>query len=371
MIGRCCACRMTGPLVAALVAVAACGPAGGPGPAARSTPRAVLSPPMASPVAATVAAATPSPSATPIPLGVGSVAAPFAGALLVADRGNGRLLVLANDGRVLWRFPVAGSLPPGQSFSADDAFLSPDGKTITANDEDHQVISRIDIATRKVIWQYGTYDRPGAGPGQLHTPDDAYPLANGDILVADIRNCRVLQIASDKTIRRQWGRTGVCVPNAPATYGSPNGETPLSDGGVLITQINGARVTRLDAMGDVVFDLHVPLYYPSDAQLDAHGNVVVADYHSPGAVIAITPQGKVLWRYAPTSGAGRLDHPSLATPLSNGLVAINDDDRQRIVVIDPRTLRIVWQYGHTDQVGTAPGYLHDPDGHQPVPPGVF
>ena len=316
-------------------------------------------------------APTPSPTDTEVPLGVTSVAEPFNGSLLVADRGNGRLLVIANDGRILWQFPVAGSLPPGQRFAADDAFISPDHKTIVTNDEDHQVISRIDIATRKVIWQYGMYDRPGAGPGQLNTPDDAYPLANGDVLVADIRNCRVLQIAPDKTIRTQWGRTGVCVPNAPATYGSPNGATPLADGGILITQIRGSRVTRLDAMGYVVFDLHVPLYYPSDAQLDAHGNVVVADYHRPGAVIAISPQGTVLWRYAPTSGPGLLDHPSLATPLANGLVVINDDDRQRIVVIDPRTLRIVWQYGHTDQPGTAPGYLRDPDGHQVVPTDAF
>ena len=377
--------RMAGTIVATLLAVVACGSpvttgvpasgaAGSPGPASANGSAGSNggSPGSAgTPAASAAGASAPASIATPIPLGVTSVAAPFAASLLIADRGNGRLLVISNSGRILWKFPVAGSLPKGQAFAADDAFISPDGKTIVANDEDHQVINRIDIATRKVIWQYGTYNRPGSGKGQLHTPDDAYPLANGDVMVADIGNCRILQITPAKTIRRQWGRTGVCVANAPYTYGSPNGATPLPDGGVLITQIRGSRVTRLSATGKVIFDIHVPLFYPSDAQLDANGNVVVADYHSPGAVIGISPKGKLLWRYAPKSGPGRLDHPSLATPLPNGLVSINDDDRQRIVVIDPRTLRIVWQYGHTDRAGTAPGYLSDPDGHQPMPPGIF
>jgi hypothetical protein len=37
-------------------------------------------------------------------------------------------------------------------------------------------------------------------------------------------------------------------------------------------------------------------------------------------------------------------------------------------VVDPATNRIVWQYGHTGQAGSAPGYLNDPDGVDLVPP---
>ena len=39
-----------------------------------------------------------------------------------------------------------------------------------------------------------------------------------------------------------------------------------------------------------------------------------------------------------------------------------DDYRNRIVVIDPATDNIVWQYGITDQSGTTPGMLSIPDG---------
>jgi outer membrane protein assembly factor BamB len=311
-------------------------------------------------------------ASTTAPAGTGgttTAGSPFPGGLLIADRANGRLLIVSGTGRILWRFPGPGGLPRGQAFSADDAFLSPDGRAIVANDEAHQVIDRIDIATRRIVWQYGRYGVAGPAIGSLNTPDDSYPLTNGDIVVADIRNCRILEIAPDKSIVRQWGRTGVCVDHAPQTFGMPNGDTPLPDGGILITEITGSRVVRLSATGAVVFDVHVPVKYPSDAQLDENGNVVVADYASPGAVVSVSPQGRLLWRYGPTSGSGRLDHPSLATPLPGGLVSVNDDGRQRVVVIDPRTSRIVWQYGKTDAGGRGPGLLSDPDGHEPLPPG--
>ena len=73
-------------------------------------------------------------------------------------------------------------------------------------------------------------------------------------------------------------------------------------------------------------------------------------------------RGRVLWKYGPAAGAGELDHPSLATRIAPGLIAVNDDYRHRVVLISIRTKHIVWQYGHTDRPGRAPGYLNTPDG---------
>ena len=253
-----------------------------------------------------IVTASPGPTATTAPV----AGTPFPGGVLVADRANGRILAISNAGQILWRFPSSpAAIPTGQTFTADDAFLAPDGKTIVANDEFHEMIDRIDIATGRIVWQYGRYGRPGSGPGQLHTPDDAYPLANGDIVVADIENCRIIEIAPDKSIARQWGKTGDCRHRSGVTFGRPNGDTPLPDGGMLVTEIMGSRVVRLAADGHVVFDIHVPVAYASDAQLDANGNIVVADYSTHGQVVSVDPTGKVLWTYAPRSGAGRAQPP--------------------------------------------------------------
>jgi hypothetical protein len=54
--------------------------------------------------------------------------------------------------------------------------------------------------------------------------------------------------------------------------------------------------------------------------------------------------------------------------LPNGLVAVNDDYRHRVVLIDPATNRIVWQYG-TGAPGSGPGQLSSPDGLDLLLPG--
>jgi hypothetical protein len=79
---------------------------------------------------------SPSPTTSPPPVVRSIREGPYAGGLLIADRGNDRLLIVDATGRILWHFPVKGSLPAGQSFSADDAFVSPDGLTISANEAD-------------------------------------------------------------------------------------------------------------------------------------------------------------------------------------------------------------------------------------------
>ena len=70
---------------------------------------------------------------------------------------------------------------------------------------------------------------------------------------------------------------------------------------------------------------------------------MLADYTSPGAVVILSRRtGRLLWRYRVTSGPGMLDHPSLAAMLPNGMIALNDDFNERVVIIDPRTNKIVW-----------------------------
>ncbi|MGE5155949.1 MAG: hypothetical protein ACM3JP_00445, partial [Betaproteobacteria bacterium] len=60
-------------------------------------------------------------------------------------------------------------------------------------------------------------------------------------------------------------------------------------------------------------------------------------------------------------------HPSLAVPMPDGTVVVNDDFRARVVVIDPTTMRIVWQYGRTGSPGRGLNQLSDPDGVDPLP----
>ena len=294
---------------------------------------------------------------------------PLPGDLLIADRGNNRMLMIDPAGHILWRYPSR----PGQprlNFD-DDAFFTPGGHSIISNEEDNHDIVEISYPSGRIAWRYGHSGQPGSSPGYLNTPDDAYKLSSGLVIVSDDRNCRLLEIRGHHVVR-SIGSPASCTHDPPRSLAAPNGDTPLANGHVLVSEINGSWVDELTLGGRLVRAIHAPVGYPSDPQVTRRGNILLADYSSPGGVVILDRQtGRLLWRYGPTSGPGELDHPSLASMLPNGNVIVVDDYNDRIVIIDPRSKRIVWQYGHRAVGGTGPGYLHVPDGFDfvPVTPG--
>ncbi len=288
-------------------------------------------------------------------------AAPIPGYLLIADRGNNRMLLVDGAHRILWRYPAGSSKAMPFQFD-DDTFFGPHHDRIISNQEDQDTIQLISFPGRRVLWRYGHVNVKGGAPGYLNTPDDAYLLRDGLVSVADAYNCRVVWISRQHVIVRQIGTTGDCRHDPPRYLGSVNGATPLPDGGVLVSEITGSWIDDIGPEGRLRWAFRAPVSYPSDPQLIGPNRVLLADYSHPGAAIITTRTGRVLWKYAPQSGPGELDHPSLAMRLAPGLIAINDDYRDRVVVVSIREHRIVWQYGRTDRPGTAPGYLNTPDG---------
>jgi outer membrane protein assembly factor BamB len=290
---------------------------------------------------------------------------PLPGDLLIADRGNNRMLIVNPAHHVLWRFPRQGS---GVTLKFDDdTFFAPSGREIIANEEENHDIIKVSFPAGRLVYRYGHPGQPGSAPGYMNTPDDAYALPGGMVIVADAYNCRVLELRGHRIVRI-LGQTGVCVHNPPYSFGDINGDTPLRDGHVLISEINGGYIDDLTLTGRLVRVYRAPVSYASDPQLTRNGNIIVADYTRPGGVVILNRRtGNVMWSYRPQSGPGMLDHPSLAAMLPNGDVIVGDDFNDRVIVIDPHTNRIVWQYGHTAVGGTAPGYLHIPDGFEFIP----
>jgi hypothetical protein len=288
--------------------------------------------------------------------------------VLIADNKNNRLVIVDPQGRVRWQFPQPGSLPPGQHFRVpDDAFFSPNGKYIIATEEDYSVISVISVARDKIVYRYGTPGVPGSAANFVSNPDDAMMMPGGGLIAADIMNCRVLLLPPpDRQVHRPSrviGTTGVCGHDPPHQFASPNGAFPATNGSYLITEIGGDWATQMSLSGRVDWATHPPgVAYPSDTNEVYPGRYLTADYSPAGQVVEFDSRGRLLWRF------GGLNHPSLALPLPNGDVLVNDDYNHRVIVIDPVTNKIVWQYGHTGVAGTAPGYLNNPDGVDLVPP---
>jgi hypothetical protein len=302
----------------------------------------------------------------------GTAGAPGAGSpyfgekLLIADRGNNRMLVLDDTGSVVWTYPNPPSMPPppgpGGFYFPDDTFFIHHGTAIISNQEQNETIVEIAYPSGKLLWSYGHPAQPGSSPGYLHEPDDAYLLKNGDVTVADADNCRILFISPAGSVLNQVGTTGSCVHNPPTGIGGPNGDTPLADGNVLVSETKGSFISEYTPSGQLVWTTHLAIGYPSDPQQLGPDLYLCADYSDPGGFVEFNRAGQILYTYRASSGINRLNQPSLVEQLPSGVLMANDDYRDRMMAIDPTTQALVWNYGVPDHPGTAPGLLNIPDG---------
>ena len=75
--------------------------------------------------------------------------------------------------------------------------------------------------TGTIVWQYGQFGVAGSGPDQLNVPVQNTWLPNGDILITDQVNERIIEVTLSKQIVWCFGGTDpFCV--APGQLNNPN-----------------------------------------------------------------------------------------------------------------------------------------------------
>jgi hypothetical protein len=277
------------------------------------------------------------------------------GNILVADRGNNRLAVISPRGQLAWSQHIK---------APTNAFVAPTNGSVIVTQRTLSVVLRYGINNGILDYHYGRPDWPGAGDDRLRQPDGAQQLVDGELVVADEANCRILLLAPPVARpAKVFGRSGVCMHDPPASFSYPDSAFPTSGGRLVVTERNPGWVDVLGRGGRLIQAVRVRgLSAPMDANEFAPGRIVITAHSHPGVVEELTSDGTVLWRFAPTHGPGELSFPSFAQVLADGDVLVSDSGNDRIIVIDPRTAAIVWQYGHTGQPGSGAGYLDAPDG---------
>ena len=121
------------------------------------------------------------------------------------------MLLISPSRRIVWR--------RDRLREPDDAFFTPGYRGIITNEEFDDTLRQISLQAHRIVWSYGHAGVAGSGRGYLNAPDDAYRLPNGVTTVADIRNCRIVQLRRDKSILRVLG--GSCVHDPPPRIREP------------------------------------------------------------------------------------------------------------------------------------------------------
>ena len=282
------------------------------------------------------------------------------GNILIADRNNQRLLAITPAGQAVWSHNISGP---------SDAYPSSTAHSIVVTEHGAAQVFVLSVAHGSATYHYGHPNAPASSPNRLHDPSTGQFLPDGRLVIADKANCRVLLVRppSHSSVV-QYGSPSSCVHKPPTSFGYPDGAFPTADGGLVVTESTPGWVDLLDKKGKLVNKFQVAgLIKPDAANETPKGDFIATNYASPGAVVEFDSSGHVIWSYGPTSGAGKLDFPTLAIVLSNGNVLVSDARNDRVIVIDPSTKQIVWQYGHTGKPGSGAGFLHTPDSAVPVP----
>ena len=286
--------------------------------------------------------------------------------VLIADRGNNRLISISPKGQIIWTMRQAS---PG------DAYLSKTGRTVVISEHSQSVVLLRRVDNEKVAYIYGHADKRGSASNYLHDPRTAQETKTGRVVLADLGNCRIVFIAQTghhvpiKTL----GVPGQCIHHVtgqPYTFASPVSAFPTSDGGLVVTEENPAWVDVLNKNDQLVSQIKMTGFTaPASANEYGPADLIVTDRTHPGRVVEFSQAGKPIWTYAVTSGAGELNRPTVAQVLPNNDVLVVDSGNDRVVVIDPTSSKIVWQYGHTGVAGAGNGFLSSPQSATLVPVG--
>lgn|GEM_PF-6163468 len=207
----------------------------------------------------------------------------------------------------------------------------------------------------QITWQYGQAGVNGSGPNQLDVPVFALQLPNGDIMIVDQGNNRVIQVNSTKQIVWSYGPA-----SGPGKLSNPNAAQLLTNGDVLIADQNNNRVIVVDHEGKIVWQYGQGLQTAAFASRLPNNDTLIADAgHS--RIVEVNPQGQVVWQYYTNKSQGSVaaPYPSNAVRLADGDTSIADTLNERVLIVNSAN-QTIYQYGMTNSSGNGANQLNWP-----------
>jgi hypothetical protein len=219
-----------------------------------------------------------------------------------------------------------------------------------------------------IVWQYGMAGVSGSGANQLNTPVQALAFFGSFnkrfgqfVVITDQANERVIVVNSAKQIVWQYGTTGVA-GNGPNQLSNPNSAELLENGNVLIADENNNRVIEVTIGGQIVHQLTAggTISGAAFASRLPGGNTLISDSNN-NRIVEVDPVDNVVWQYATNlqSGSNSNPLPTRAVRLRNGHTLISDQYNNRVLEID-RHGHIVFQQGALNVPGNGFDRLNGP-----------
>ncbi|MHA1684135.1 MAG: aryl-sulfate sulfotransferase [Promethearchaeota archaeon] len=239
-------------------------------------------------------------------------------ASLLLTNGND-IQVMNLDGEITWNVPMTKVL---------DKELMPNGNIlVTRGAPGFGEVVEI-TPQGSIAWNVSS-----AGGVDFNWPHDADYLPNGNFLVADTLNDRVIEINRSGDVEWEWHVADSLNPtlfnNTPAYVN----DADLLPGGIILTCLRDYNmIMEIDRSGNILwsygdFSNTSMLHGPHNPDKLENGNIMVCDSEN-GRIVEISPQKEIAWLYDPGSEGGEgLGWPRDADVIDNSMVLISDSKK--------------------------------------------
>ncbi|CAM3996120.1 hypothetical protein [Roseateles saccharophilus] len=293
------------------------------------------------------------------------------GNLLITDQFNNRVIEIDPAGTIVWSFGSGlGNTSAGAIVGVNDAERvgvytlmagtgTPAGATKNCKKSgcpDNRVIL-VDPGDH-IVWQYGQFGVTGFGPNQLNTPVQNTFLPNGNVLITDQGNSRIIEVRpADNAIVWQYGQSGVA-GSGPNQLNNPNSAELLANGHILIADENNNRAIEVThAMPSVIvasFSAQGSVSGMAFASRLPNGNTLLTDANN-SRVVEVDGSDRPVWQYLTNlrPGSNPTPQPTRAVRLANGNTLISDQFNNQVIEVNA-ALEIVASYGTINSSGFNP-----------------
>ena len=218
--------------------------------------------------------------------------------ILITDNGGHQVIKFdPTGGDQEWSYGVYGEAGgrKNQLSGPTDAIALPDTTLYLIADQGNGRVILVNSVDTSIVWYYGTIDPLHPTINVLDPRDIEYEASTNSVLITDQgtnsegkNNHRVFQISiDDSSIIWQFG-TGQTA-NTDSTLNSPTDADFLENGNILICDAGNNRLIEVDRSGEIVWSYeHPPLINLYDAdRLPDNRTIIVADNTIPDKPIPI------------------------------------------------------------------------------------
>jgi sugar lactone lactonase YvrE len=257
------------------------------------------------------------------------------GNCLICDTGNARIIVLDEQGYIVWHYGTRVvsrrllSYPRSVEVTGAGGYLVAD----TAHD---RIIEILDGQVREL---------PFHGEPRLFWPRCVRMLPSGSLLIADARNSRIVEVSAAGHVLRQLSHIQV---NGTQTLQDPHDVRLLADDRLLITDSQQDLVVIVDWSGCVYQRVGgngcVALKDPHSAQQLEDGSLVIADtgHHR---IMVLDSRGEPVREINAIENdtcSHRLHHPRYVEVSPDGTMVVADTGHNRILAATI-TGSLIWE----------------------------